>query len=76
VGYSAGVGSADDERVLKEGAGLCAECANARVVESNRGSIFLLCELSRSDSRFAKYPRLPVLSCNRYQKKTKISDRP
>jgi hypothetical protein len=76
VGYSAGVGSADDERVLKEGAGLCAECANARVVESNRGSIFLLCELSRSDSRFAKYPRLPVLSCSGYQKKTKTSDRP
>jgi hypothetical protein len=76
VGYSAGVGSADDERVLKEGAGLCAECANARVVESSRGSIFLRCELSRSDSRFAKYPKLPMLSCNGYQKKTKISDRP
>jgi hypothetical protein len=76
VGYSAGVESTEDERVLKESAGLCAECANARVVESNRKSIFLLCELSRSDSRFAKYPRLPVLSCPGYQKKAKASDRP
>jgi hypothetical protein len=48
--------------------GLCADCIHARTVESNRGSVFLLCELSRSDRRFAKYPRLPVLSCPGYEK--------
>jgi hypothetical protein len=32
-------------------------------MESDRGSIFMLCKLSFQDSRFAKYPRLPVLVC-------------
>jgi len=52
----------------KERAGLCAECAHARRIESERGSVFVLCELSNSDKRFAKYPRLPVLSCPGYEK--------
>jgi hypothetical protein len=46
--------------------GLCADCRNARRIRSDRGSIFLLCELSASDPRFAKYPRLPVLQCAGY----------
>jgi GrpB-like predicted nucleotidyltransferase (UPF0157 family) len=48
-------------------AGLCADCRNAHNIQSSRGSLFLLCELSRTDPRFAKYPRLPVLSCLAYQ---------
>jgi len=48
--------------------GLCADCLNARRLESAKGSQFLLCQLSQSDSRFPKYPRLPVLSCSGYQK--------
>jgi hypothetical protein len=59
---------AGDTAVTEERAGLCADCVHARSVESSRGSLFLLCELSRSDARFAKYPRLPVLSCPGYQK--------
>jgi hypothetical protein len=55
-----------ETRLTREAAGLCADCVNARRVESSRGSVFLLCELSRSDPRFAKYPRLPVLSCSGY----------
>jgi hypothetical protein len=43
--------------------GLCAACAFGRTVVSGRGSTFWLCELSASDPRFAKYPRLPVLRC-------------
>ncbi len=50
-------------------AGLCSQCQHARLVESNKGSTFLLCELSKTDSRFAKYPRLPVLSCSGYQRR-------
>jgi hypothetical protein len=50
-------------------AGLCADCLHARRVESTRGSVFFLCELSLTDSRFPKYPRLPVLSCSGYQPK-------
>jgi hypothetical protein len=49
--------------------GLCGTCIHARRVESGRGSLFLLCELSLTDPRFPKYPRLPVLSCPGYKKK-------
>jgi hypothetical protein len=55
-------------KVTRESTGLCADCRHARAIESNRGSVFLLCELSRSDPQFAKYPRLPVLSCPGYEK--------
>ena len=47
--------------------GLCAGCAHARVVTSARGAAFVLCGLSRTDERFAKYPRLPVLACTGYE---------
>jgi hypothetical protein len=46
--------------------GLCATCQHARRIESDRGSIFIMCELSFEDSCFAKYPRLPVLVCSGY----------
>lgn len=49
-----------------ESAGLCADCAHARRVESARGSVFVLCERSSSDPAYAKYPRLPVLACPSY----------
>jgi hypothetical protein len=48
--------------------GLCSDCLHARQLESARGSVFLLCNLSLTDPRFPKYPRLPVLSCDGYQK--------
>jgi hypothetical protein len=44
-------------------AGLCADCAHARRIESDRRSVFYLCRRSMSDPSFAKYPRLPVLNC-------------
>jgi len=47
-------------------AGLCGSCLHAERIASSKGSVFLLCALSRSDRRFAKYPRLPVLSCPGY----------
>jgi hypothetical protein len=62
------VTKANKAKVTRESAGLCADCIHALGVESSRGSQFLLCELSRSDPRFAKYPRLPVPSCPGYQK--------
>jgi hypothetical protein len=46
-------------------AGLCATCAHARLVSTPR-SRFLLCEKSREDERFARYPRLPVIACEGY----------
>ena len=48
-------------------AGLCATCIHAKEMRNDRGSVFLFCLLSRTDARFAKYPRLPVLSCAGYR---------
>jgi GrpB-like predicted nucleotidyltransferase (UPF0157 family) len=50
-------------------AGLCASCAHARSIESSRGSVFILCELSLTDPCFPKYPGLPVLSCSGHERK-------
>lgn len=48
---------------LPGGAGLCAGCRHRRMVGNRRGSLFLLCTLSASDSRYPRYPPLPVLAC-------------
>jgi GrpB-like predicted nucleotidyltransferase (UPF0157 family) len=50
-------------------AGLCADCVHSRQIESDRNSVFLLCNLSLTDTRFPKYPRLPVLSCSGHRSK-------
>jgi hypothetical protein len=34
---------------------------------NRRGSEFILCALSRTDDRFPRYPRLPVLRCDGYR---------
>jgi hypothetical protein len=52
-----------------ENPGLCADCLHARRIESDRGSVFIMCQLSATDPRFAKYPRLPVLQCSGYTRK-------
>jgi len=49
--------------------GLCADCLHSRVIDSSKGSQFLLCQLSQSDPSFPKYPRLPVLACPGYLQK-------
>jgi hypothetical protein len=57
-------------------AGLCDSCAHSRRVESSRGSIFYLCELSAANPAFAKYPRLPVVRCSGFNaKKNDPADR-
>jgi hypothetical protein len=43
--------------------GLCDSCRHQRLVRNTRGSTFSLCERSRTDDRFPKYPRVPVLAC-------------
>ena len=42
--------------------GLCARCRHARRVETPR-SLFWLCERSKVDTTYARYPRLPMQSC-------------
>jgi hypothetical protein len=45
------------------GRGLCDDCRHQRLVPNTRGSVFSLCERSRSDPAYRRYPPIPVLSC-------------
>ena len=47
-------------------AGLCDTCKHQKLVRNTRGSVFSMCELSKTDARFPKYPRLPVKRCRGY----------
>jgi hypothetical protein len=57
------------------GAGLCDSCRHQRLVRNTRGSAFSLCERSREDERYPRYPRTPVLSCPGFEQVGE-SDRP
>lgn len=46
--------------------GLCETCRFHAIVTNNRGGEFHLCELSKTDPSYAKYPRLPVFNCTGY----------
>jgi hypothetical protein len=46
--------------------GLCPRCRHVQQVRTPR-SVFLLCTLSRTDPRFERYPRQPVLACPGYE---------
>ena len=48
--------------------GLCATCRHLVVITSDRGSTFVQCGLAKSDPRFVKYPRLPVIACAGHDK--------
>ncbi len=47
--------------------GLCGTCRHSRLIESKRGSVFRLCERSKTDLSFPRYPALPVLLCVGYE---------
>jgi len=57
----------DSERV-----GLCFSCQYMRLVRTDRGSVFYQCHRSTTDTRYPKYPRLPVLCCPGYESKEEI----
>jgi hypothetical protein len=40
-----------------------------RLVVTPKGSRFLLCQLSKTDSSFPKYAQQPVIRCGGYQQK-------
>ena len=49
-------------------AGLCDHCRHQRVVKNTRGSVFSLCERSKFDSEYPRYPRLPVARCAGFER--------
>jgi hypothetical protein len=46
---------------------LCEMCASMREVVTPKGSRFLLCQLSRTDPAYPKYPPQPVVRCDGYR---------
>ena len=48
-------------------AGLCDRCRHQKLIRSGRGSVFSMCERSKTDPSYPKYPRLPVLRCPGYE---------
>jgi len=53
--------------------GLCASCRHARLV-MGANSRFWLCERSRADERYPRYPRLPVVSCPGHERSATPQD--
>jgi hypothetical protein len=52
------------------GAGLCDSCRHRRLIRNTRGSVFSLCERSRTEpERYPRYPRLPVVRCDGYERR-------
>jgi hypothetical protein len=47
--------------------GLCGLCRHSRRIETAHGSIFRLCERSRTDPHYPRYPALPVLRCQGHE---------
>jgi hypothetical protein len=45
-----------------------------RAVITPKGSRFLLCQLSRTDPAFPKYPPQPVIRCGGYQPRDKYGE--
>jgi hypothetical protein len=50
-------------------AGLCDACRHQRRVGNTRGSTFSLCERSKADPAYAKYPPIPVLACPGFERR-------
>ena len=48
--------------------GLCPECRHVRTITSERGSTFWLCELSKRDPTFPRYPPQPRMSCPGFER--------
>ncbi len=48
--------------------GLCATCKHAQHVTSSKGSDFWLCGRAASEPDFPKYPQLPVVVCQGYER--------
>ena len=47
--------------------GLCGACRQSRLIGTRSGSRFWLCERSRTDPAFRRYPVVPVVRCTGFE---------
>jgi hypothetical protein len=57
-------------------AGLCDTCVHQRVIRNTRGSSFSLCERSRTQPDYPRYPRVPVVACPGYEPRPEREEPP
>ena len=57
----------DDARATSPLVGLCVDCRWMRTTTSRRGSSFVRCLRAETDTRFTRYPPLPVRDCPGYE---------
>jgi hypothetical protein len=48
--------------------GLCSDCAHAKKLKTKIDATIYLCGRAAADSRFPKFPRLPIMACAGYEK--------
>ena len=48
--------------------GLCPSCAHVRRIVSDKSSTFWMCERSRDDARYPRYPAQPRMVCDGYER--------
>ena len=53
---------------------LCETCAWMREIVTPKGSRFLLCQLSQTNSTFPKYPPQPVVRCEGYREQEQANE--
>jgi hypothetical protein len=54
---------------MRPPAGLCDSCRYQRVIRNTRGSEFSLCERSKTEPEYPRYPRVPVTACAGYERR-------
>jgi hypothetical protein len=57
-------------------AGLCDSCRHQKLIRNTRGSTFSMCERSKTDPGYPKYPRLPVTECAGWERRARGRGRP
>lgn len=58
----------DRSREASPYGGLCATCRHRRVIRTERGSVFVLCQRAKDDPRFPRYPPQPVARCSGFER--------
>jgi hypothetical protein len=53
---------------------LCETCAWMREVITPKASRFLLCELSKTNPAYPKYPAQPMIRCEGFRQKKAVTD--
>lgn len=66
----------DHRLVAPRGTGMCARCRHGRVIESGKGSRFMLCERSQTDEDYPRYPILPVFQCEGFEDQVQPPEEP